>query len=146
MQFIANSLTVRLLGRSKTRVLDGTAEKAVHEGLAKFLRIEQIIYEVPLESNVLEEGERSHFRIWFPEDPASKDIRANKIAWPSSHCPPEAQTLPPTGEYGIGNTIEYSVEAGVIDETSGDEITVSIPITFSSAREDILNSSLFSGC
>ena len=139
MQFTKKSSTVTLLGISRTRVpCRGTAENAVHEGSVNFLKIRQILYEVPVISNVLQDGDRSHFRIRFPEDPTFKYIQANMTTWPQALHLPEAQTLPPTGEFGIGNTIEYSVKAGVIDETSGDEITASVPITFSLAREDIV--------
>ena len=61
-------------------------------------------------------GESSHFRLRFPEDATLKHIKANTITtWPWICELPEAKTLPPTGEFGLGNTIEYSVEAGVIN-------------------------------
>ena len=129
-----------MLGRSRTRVPSRTtAENAAHEGSENFLKIGQALYEqVPVLPNVLEDGQRSHFRIRFPEDATFKHIQANTATWPRTLHLPEAQTLPPTGEFGIGNTIEYSVEAGVINQTSGDDITTSVPITFSLAREDIV--------
>ena len=140
MQLTRKSLTVTLLGRSRIQVPSrSTAENAVREGSENFLKIEQTLYEqVPVESNVLEDGERSHFRIQFPEDATFKHIQANMATWPRTLHLPEAQTLPPTGEFGMGNTIEYSVKAGVINQASGDEITTSIPITFSLAREEIM--------
>ena len=140
MPFIRRSLTVTLLGRSRTRVPSrSTSEDAVHEGGEHFLEIGQIIYEqVPVLSDVLENDERSHFRIRFPEDATFKHIQANTAKWPRTLELPEARTLPPTGEFGFGNTIEYSVKAGVINQASGDEITTSIPITFSLAREEIV--------
>ncbi|KAK0507833.1 hypothetical protein JMJ35_009722 [Cladonia borealis] len=139
MHFIKRSLTVTLLGRSRTRVPSrSTAEDATREGSENFLKITQILYEqVPVVSDVLEDGESSQFRIRFPEDATFKHIQANPAKWPRTLELPEARTLPPTGEFGFGNTIEYSVKAGVINQVSGDEITTSIPIMFSLAREDI---------
>ena len=139
MQFTTKSLTVTLLGRSRTRVPShGTAGNTVHESSENILKIGQTLYEqVPIISNVLEDGERSHFSIRFPEDATFKHIQANIATWPRILHLPDARTLPPTGEFGVGNTIEYSVEAGVIDQTSGDAITTSSPITFSLTREDI---------
>ena len=140
MHFIKRSLTVTLLGRSRTRVPSrSTPEDAVHEGSENFLEIGQIIYgQVPVLSDVLENDESHHFRIRFPEDATFKHIEANTAKSPRVLELPEARTLPPTGEFGFGNTIEYSVKAGVINQASGDEITTSIPVTFSLAREDIV--------
>ena len=139
MQLTTKSLRVTLLGRSRTRLPScGAADNAVHEGCETFLKIGQILYEqVSLISNVLEDGQISHFCIRFPEDATFKHIQANTATWPRALNLPEAQTLPPTGEFGIGNTTEYSVEAGVTDETSRDEVIASIPIKFSLAREDV---------
>ena len=140
MHIMKKSLTVTLLGRSKTRVPSrSTGEDAIREGSESFLKIAQIIYEqVPVVSDVLEDDERSHFRIRFPEDATFKHIQANTAKWPRVLDLPEARTLPPTGEFGFGNTIEYSVKAGVINQASGEEIATSIPITFSLAREEIV--------
>ena len=70
MRFIKKSLTATLLGKSPTRVLSrSTAEAAIHEGRENFLTIGQIIYkQAPVVSDVLEDDERSHFRIRFPKD------------------------------------------------------------------------------
>ena len=140
MHFVKKSLTVTLLGRSRTRVPSrNTAEDAIREGSHNFLQIGQIIYEqVPVVSDVLEDDERSQFRVRFPEDATFKHIQANTAKWPRNLDLPEARTLPPTGEFGFGNTIEYSVKAGVINQASGEEIANSIPITFSLTREEIV--------
>ena len=140
MHFITRSLTVTLLGRSRTGVPSrSTAEDAVREGSENFLKLGHILYEqVPVISDVLENGQRSQFCIRFPEDATFKHIQANTAKWPRTHDLPEARNLPPTGEFGLGNTVEYSVKAGVINQASGDEITTSIPITFSLAREEIV--------
>ena len=140
MCFTTKSLTVTLLGSSKSSVpIRSTAKSTVREGSETFLKISQILYEqVPVASNFLADGDISHFRIRFPEDAAFKHIQANTATWPRIFHLPEAQTLPPTGEFGLGNTIQYSVEAGVINHATGDEITTSIPITFSPAREEIV--------
>ena len=140
MHFTKKSLTVTLLGRSRTRVPSrSTAENTVREGSENFLKLGQTLYEqVPVSSDGLENGEHSHFRIRFPEDATFKHIQANPAKWSRTLELPEAQTLPPTGEFGLGNTIEYMVKAGVINQASGDEITTSIPIAFSLAREDIV--------
>ena len=140
MQLTRKSLTVTLHGRSKTRVpIRSTTENTVREGSDDFLKISETLYEqVPIASNFLEDGETSHFRIRFPEDATFKHIKANTASWPRIRELPEAQNLPPAGEFGLGNIIEYSVEAGVINQASGDEVTTSIPITFSPAREEIV--------
>ena len=140
MYFTTKSLTVTLLGSSKSSVPSrSTAKTTVREGSENFLKIRQIIYEqVPVASKFLEDGEISHFRIRFPEDAAFKHIQANTATWPRIVHLAEAQTLPPAGEFGLGNTIQYSVEAKVINHATGDEITTSIPITFSPAREEIV--------
>ena len=140
MRLTNKSLTVTLLGRSKIRVPSPIAADSVREGREIFLKITQTLNEqIPLLSDFLADGERSDFRIRFPEDATFKHIKANTTtAWPRLCELPEAKTLPPTGEFGLGNTIEYSVEAGVINQASGVEITISMPITFSPAREEIV--------
>ena len=119
MYFMKKSLTVTLLGRSKVRVPSrSTGEDAIREGSKNFLKIAQIIYEqVPVVSDALEDDERSHFRIRFPEDATFKHIQVNTAKRPRILDLPEARTLPPTGEFAFGNTIEYSVIAGVSNQT-----------------------------
>ena len=47
---------------------------------------------------------------------------------------PEPQTLPPSGEFGSGNLIAYSLEASLIDENSQSEIKASTMLEFSKTR------------
>ena len=78
MRFTTKSLTVTLLGRSKTRVPSRSTADAIREGTEIFLNITQTLYEqVPVLSNFLTDGESSHFRLRFPEDATFKHIKAN---------------------------------------------------------------------
>ena len=47
---------------------------------------------------------------------------------------PEPKTLPPFGDLGNGNIIDYSLNVTIRDDSSGDDIFATLPLTFSCVR------------
>ncbi len=89
---------------------------------------------------MLESGHVSHFNFAFPEDigsgdTASEQDKAFKEEMDSLLGTPKAQALPPSGEFGSGNSITYSLEASLIEENYHHEIKASTTLEFSKTRE-----------
>lgn len=47
---------------------------------------------------------------------------------------PEPKALPPSGDLGNGNIIDYSLKVAIRDDNSGDDIFATLPLTFSRVR------------
>lgn len=135
--FTTNSLSVTLRGFSTTRVTarDGPEEKP-HESTVKFLErrrelYDQEVYDLPVD---LHEGRRSSFWVAFPKDPAHKNV--HEIDWDQYCCDNIIpQNLPPSGRFGHGNEISYTVEAYMLDLNSGKEVKASMPVLLTPTRD-----------
>lgn len=139
VHFTTYSLSVTLRGFSTTRVpaLDGPeVEESPHESTVKFLERKQELYEqevfdLPMD---LDEGYRSSFWVPFPRDPAHTHVP--ELEWDSQYCDTVLpRHLPPSGRFGHGNEISYSVEASMLDLNSGKEIKASVPVVFTPTRD-----------
>lgn len=137
--FTTYSFSVTLRGFSTTRFTaqDGPeAAKEPHESTVKFLERKQELYEqevfdLPMD---LHEGRRSSFWIPFPRDPAHTHVP--ELEWNSSYCDAVLpRHLPPSGRFGHGNEISYSMEAFMLDLNSGKEIKAGMPVVFTPTRD-----------
>lgn len=79
---------------------------------------------------VLRHGRVSALNFILPEDPSVED--QPDLPW--SNRKPEKQALPPSGDFGQGNSIACSMEILIGDEISRRKITVIAPLTFSPTR------------
>ena len=130
-EFHSNPLRISLIGVSRTCIITGEGlEREVHQSCETFLNIQREPYGGP---EVLEHGRATLFWIQVPHDPASK--RSGVFNPPWSYEEPKPQALPPSGEFGSGNTVTYSVEVLLVDENSRQHIKSSKPLTFSMTRE-----------
>lgn len=129
----AKAFFVRLLGVSKTRI--STSEdhiKKIHESSAVFLEIRKDLRTRP---TVLEDGLRCQFQFRFPEDPTAKSRFPDMLDLNWTLELPQPQALPPSGNFGSGNTIAYKFEVILIDENSDRHIKADQDFTFSVTRE-----------
>ena len=126
--FYVKTYSIRLIGKSSVKCMkDNGLDEEVHESSLTFFHMEDKMYEHDF---VLRRGRVSDFLFIFPEDPTFEG-QPNKV-W--SHRLPEKQALPPSGDFGQGNSIAYSLEISIEDEISGREITATTPLTFSPTR------------
>ena len=124
--------TIRLVGISKTRIVSSHgSNEEVCESSTIFLDIEKEIHRGPM---VLESDHVCQFSFLVPEDPASAQYDPFDAAVPWVREKPKPQKLPPSGQFGSGNHITYSLEASLIDESSRSEIKASTILKFSNTR------------
>jgi len=128
--FMAKSFTVTLLGVSKTRII--TSDGEVHESSATFLKIQKEVYYGP---TLLEDGSPTYFFFQFPDDPVLRQHHPIDVNWYTNRDRPKPHALPPSGDYGPGNSIDYSFEAILVDGFTNSEIKATTKIEFSPTRE-----------
>ncbi|MCJ1274237.1 hypothetical protein MMC21_002032 [Puttea exsequens] len=128
--FDPSSFSISLVGISETRIITGKgATQEVHESSNTFLKLEE---EIETQSKTLEWGHVCHFHIAIPEDPVSARSTAPDMLWLMRRSQP--QTLPPSWDFGSGNTIVYSLEASLFDEVLKREIKASRVLEFCKDR------------
>lgn len=133
IDFKAKSLIITLLGVSKTRIITGDGpNEETHESSATFLEISKQIYSGPM---LLEDGHVSRFHFQFPDDPILTYYHPDDMDWFRDRDAPKPQSLPPSGDYGSGNTIVYSFDVCLVDEISDSEIKASTKVNFTPTRE-----------
>lgn len=132
-------LSIRLLGISETRAITGSESNIDNEQESStFLDIEKDL-RTPTH---LQGNEWTHpFQIMVPEDPASAELaplnsyfRNDSLIDPLLSDRPKPQELPPSGEYGSGNHIVYSLEAVLITKRSRSELAASRLLNFAKTR------------
>ena len=127
-EFYVKTYSISLIGKSSVKsVKDNGLNEEVHQSSLTFLHMQDRMYEHPI---VLQRGRVSDFLFIFPEDPTFEG--KPNLVW--SDRLPEKQALPPSGDFGQGNSIAYSVEISIEDEISRKEITATAPLTFSPTR------------
>ncbi len=127
---MANSYTVTLLGVSKTCIITGDGE--IHESSAPFLEIKKSGYDGP---TLLEDGRLTHFFFRFPDDPVLGQHHRIESNGNTDRDRPTPQALPPSGEYGPGNRIDYSLDASLVDEFTDSEIKATTKLEFVPTHE-----------
>ncbi len=102
-------VVVSLLGISKTRVVIGNGtNQEVQESCITFLRIDTKL------CNDMGRQSSGRFQILLPQDPAFAQHDYSDLPDPRYPDRPGPQTLPPSGDFGSGNTITYTVEASLV--------------------------------
>ena len=124
---------VRLLGVSRTRIsTGGDRTEKIHESSVVFLEIRKDLETRP---TVLEDGLRRQFQLRFPDDPTAKprfpDVGDLNWIWEL----PQPRALPPSGNFGSGNTIAYKFEVILVEENSDRHIKADRDFTFSVTRQ-----------
>lgn len=94
-----------------------------------FLKLETPIDEYPVR---LKDWLVSPFTFIIPEEPGIEEAEFRQ--WISRHRMPEPKALPPSADLGNGNIIDYSLKVAIRDDTSGDDISSTLPLTFSRVR------------
>ena len=126
--FYVKMYSIRLIGESSVKsVKDNGLDEEVHESSLSSFHMEDKMYEHDF---VLRRGRVSDFLFILPEDPTFEG--QPNLVW--SDRLPEKQALPPSGDFGQGNNIAYSLEISIEDEISCREITATAPLTFSPTR------------
>jgi hypothetical protein len=124
------NFTISLIGRIQ---LGGGKSSLSHtvgdEDTFIFLNLEAPLDEHPIR---LTNWFMSFFTFIMPEEPGIEDPRLRQ--WVPSYRIPEPKALPPSGDLGNGNIINYSLEVAIRDESTGDNISATLPLTFSRVR------------
>ena len=139
---IRNSLTVILSGTSKVQIpIPSPSNPPIQKNdTLAFLTLTQNPYShLPPTaiSTFLEPNDHSYFQLRFPEDASFTTIEANTATSPRVLDLPAPQSLPPSGDFGNGNIVEYAVDVSVLSEKTGERTTTRIPISFSPTREEL---------
>lgn len=131
--FKAKVLTATLRGVSKTLV---SAQKVVQgempQNIETFLEIRK---EDDYGTVTPEYGSVSTFSFQFPDDPVLLHHHPDYLDWWRDSDTPTPQTLPPSGIFGPGNEIVYSIDVCLHDEISDSEIKARKEVAFTPTRE-----------
>lgn len=100
-----------------------------NEDTVIFLNLETLLDEHPI---TLHDRFVSVFTFIIPVEPGVAE--AEFRPWEPRHRTPEPKALPPSGDLGNGNIIDYSLKVAIRDDTSGDDISATLPLTFSRVR------------
>lgn len=94
-----------------------------------FLHLETPLDEHPIR---LQDWFVSSFTFIIPEEPGMEEAKSRPGM--SLYRVPEPKALPPSGDMGNGNIIDYSLKVAIRDPSSGDDISATLPLTFSRVR------------
>ena len=132
MDFDVEILTVTLLGLSETCITTGSGHDQLTEKSSDtFLKLEKTMEKAPL---VLGSGCVRHFYLIFPDDPGFIQHDPKLADLPHVREKPKPQVLPPSGDFGSGNSIVYRVDASLVDKNSQREIKATTLLDFSPTR------------
>ena len=130
--FDVETLTVKLLGISETSVTIGSGpDQTTEKSSDTFLEIKKTLSHA---HTVLEPGCVIHFYLIFPDDPGFIQHDAMLADLPHVLEKPKPQVLPPSGDFGPGNSILYRIEASLVDKISQREINATKLLDFSPTR------------